>query len=98
MPSSSPFKLRLNYRNSLWMLEKNLPGAVGRFRAAVRLAIRKGLDWCAALVYLLTGKLDYARAVRDAHREVRRSGKVVFKGKYKAPPSGGLLIIKYLQK
>lgn len=57
-----------------------------------------GLDWCAALVYLLSGKLDYARAVRDAHREVRRSSKVEFKGKCKVPPSGGLVIIKYLQK
>lgn len=98
LPSNSPFKLRLNYRNSLWMLKKNLPGAVGRFRAAVRLAIRMGLDWCAALVYLMSGKLDYARAVRDAHREVRRSSKVEFKGKCKVSPSGGLVIIKYLQK
>ena len=96
LPSTSPFKLRLNYRNSLWMLKKNLPGAVGGFRAALRIGVRYVLDWCAAAVYLLSGKKPYAQAVVQAHREVRKSRTVPFRGRFRVRPDGGLLLIKYL--
>ena len=69
---SSPFKLKLNFRNGLLLLENNLPATVGPRRARGRIRARKILDCCAAIVYLLSGKTAYARAVRDAHREYRQ--------------------------
>lgn len=68
---SSPFKLKLNYRNGLLLLENNLPATLGPLRARRRICTRKILDSCAAVVYLLSGKAASARAVRDAHREYR---------------------------
>ena len=69
---ASPFKLKLNYRNGLLLLENNLPATIGPRRARGRIRMRKILDCCAAIVYLLSGKPANARAVRDAHREYRR--------------------------
>ena len=69
---SSAFKLKLNFRNGLLLLENNLPATVGPARARGRIRVRKILDCCAAIVYLLSGKAAYARAVRDAHREYRQ--------------------------
>jgi len=69
---SSPLKLKLNYRNGLLLLENNLPATLGPQRARRRICVRKILDSCAAVVYLLSGKAAYARAVRDAHREYRQ--------------------------
>ena len=69
---ASPFKLKLNYRNGLLLLENNLPATLGARRARGRIRMRKILDCCAAIVYLLSGKVAYARAVRDAHREYRQ--------------------------
>ena len=66
----SPVKLRLNYRNSLLMLLGNLPPTVGRAKARRRIAVRRGADWLAAAVYLLSGQTRSFRAVRQAHREV----------------------------
>ena len=68
---SSPFKLKLNYRNGLLLLENNLGATLGATRARRRICVRKILDCGAAIVYLLSGKSAYARAVRDAHREYR---------------------------
>ena len=68
---ASPFKLKLNFRNGLLLLENNLPATVGARRARGRIRMRKILDCCAAIVYLLSGKAQNARAVRDAHREYR---------------------------
>ena len=76
----SPFKLKLNFRNSLMLLSKNLqPTFEGRGmsprRAAAKagriLAFRRLLDFGSMLVYSLTGKREFARAVRDARREFR---------------------------
>lgn len=69
LPKESPFKLKLNYRNSLWMLRRNLPWAIGRGRAKCRIALRYVLDWASAFVYLLSGKPAFAKAVVQAHRE-----------------------------
>lgn len=68
---ASPFKLKLNYRNGLLLLENNLPATIGTRRARRRIRVRKILDCCAAIVYLLSGKPAQVRAVRDAHREYR---------------------------
>lgn len=89
LPNDSPWKLRLNYRNNLLLLENNLaktyalrllgagrpPEEAARkaCRSAKRtLFLRQALDGCSALVYLLTGKFDYVRSVREAHREFRK--------------------------
>jgi hypothetical protein len=69
---SSPLKLKLNYRNGLLLLENNLPATLGPARARRRICMRRILDSCAAVVYLLSGRADCARAVRDAHREYRQ--------------------------
>ncbi|MGM9753907.1 MAG: glycosyltransferase family 2 protein [Candidatus Cryptobacteroides sp.] len=73
LPNESAWKLELNYRNSLWMLQKNLPAAIGPMRAKCRIALRWMLDWGSALVYLLSGKPQLSAAVVRAHRQVRRS-------------------------
>jgi len=65
----SPLKLKLNFRNNLLMMTKNLPATIGRSRAAFRLFTRKTLDLVAALVYLLTLKPIMAKAVYEAHME-----------------------------
>ena len=88
----SPFKLELNYRNNLLLLENNLPSTVGGFRARVRILFRRLLDWVTAIVYQFTGKPDYARAVARGHRGYRslrqkdaysRSGRANISGYWK---------------
>ncbi len=81
LPAASPWKLRLNYRNNLLMLENNLARtyaldgcspekACRKARRTIRL--RMVLDGCSALLYLLTGRFRYFQAVVRAHREYRR--------------------------
>ena len=72
LPKESPFKLKLNFRNSLWMLRRNLPSTVGPARAFLKLTARRLLDWGSALIYLLGGHPDFAKAVVQAHREAAR--------------------------
>lgn len=79
LPNDSPFKLRLNFRNNLLLLENNLPAtfmATGsahpRFRTRRRIWVRMCLDGCSALVFLLEGKWDFFRTVVAAHSEYRR--------------------------
>lgn len=72
LPNESAWKLELNYRNSIWMLQKNLPLAIGPARARCRIALRWMLDWCSALVYLLSGKPAFAAAVLRSHRQLRQ--------------------------
>ncbi|MBR4133696.1 MAG: glycosyltransferase family 2 protein, partial [Bacteroidales bacterium] len=81
LPQSSPWKLKLNFRNGLLLLENNLArtfAAQGeRPKKALRHAgrvifWRKCLDGCAAAVYLLSGRKDYFKAVLEAHREARK--------------------------
>ncbi|MBR6933336.1 MAG: glycosyltransferase family 2 protein [Bacteroidales bacterium] len=78
LPSTSPWKLKLNFRNDLLMMENNLArtyasrGCRHPFgRAARTLFLRRILDGCSALVYLLTGNIPYFKAVLAAHREFR---------------------------
>ena len=73
LPNESPFKLRLNFRNNLLLLENNLPSTLqSRFKTRVRILARMCLDGLSALVYLLKGKRDFYRAVVQAHREYRQ--------------------------
>ena len=71
LPQNSPFKLKLNFRNSLLMLENNLPSTIGKAGARLRIFFRKILDGCAAAAWFLTLKGAYAKAVLDAHKEYR---------------------------
>lgn len=68
LPKSSPFKTRLNFRNNLAMLYKNLPST--RLRRVIRCRIV--LDWVAALKFLAQGHWGEFDAVRQAHQEFRR--------------------------
>ena len=88
LPNDSPWKLKLNYRNNLLMLQNNLAktyslqeireltpdkaAAKACRRARGTIFLRKCLDGCSALVYLLTGKKACFDAVREAHREFSR--------------------------
>ena len=72
LPNNSPRKLYFNYRNNLLMLYKNLPGNL-RWRL---ITIRKVLDFCSAMVYLLSFKWDWCKAVFEAHRDYRKLKKV----------------------
>ncbi len=83
LPNESPFKLRLNFRNNLLLLENNLPATIRaqhpgleekrcRRRARCRIFVRRCLDGASALVYLLTGRIAFFRAVVEAHREYRQ--------------------------
>ncbi len=91
LPNDSPWKLKLNYRNNLLMLQNNLartyslqaireltPDKAAEracSRATATIFIRQCLDGCSALVYLLTGHKEKFKAVKDAHREFRELGK-----------------------
>jgi len=80
LPPTSPFKLRLNFRNNLLMLENNFektcicggwtPGAARRKTRAL-ICFRLFLHFCAGIFYFCSGKTEYAKAVRTAHREWR---------------------------
>ena len=78
LPPTSPFKLKLNFRNNLLALEKNLAGTYitqglastnAERKAARFMRMRVFLDFCARIAYFCIGKPELARAVRDAHRE-----------------------------
>lgn len=63
LPPSSPRKTYLNFRNSLWMLAKNLPGRYLYPRILLRLA----LDTIAAVKFLSQGQYRDHWAVMKAH-------------------------------
>ena len=65
----SPYKVYLNFRNSLFMLYKNLPDK-GFSRV---LFIRKVLDGLAAAGFLLQGRPGYFRSVWKAHLSYYKS-------------------------
>ena len=73
LSNNSPFKLRLNFRNNLLLLENNLPATLGSHsKARRRILARMCLDGASALVYLVTGKWSFYRAVLQAHKEYRQ--------------------------
>jgi GT2 family glycosyltransferase len=69
LPYSSPLKTYLNFRNSLFLLYKNLPDR--RFNTV--LFIRKLLDGLAAVFFLLKGSLESVKAVWKAHMDYYRA-------------------------
>jgi hypothetical protein len=73
LPNNSPRKLYLNYRNNLLMLYKNLPTNV-RDR---KIFVRKCLDGISAMVYILSGRYSYFKAVLNAHRDFNKMKKDV---------------------
>ena len=72
LPKNSPQKLYLNYRNNILLPDNNLARTIGRRRAALRIFCRKLLDGCSAMVYLLSFRMDFFRAVWRAHRDASR--------------------------
>ena len=72
LPQSSPFKLKLNHRNSLLMLDNNLAATVGAREARRIMRGRRLMDCCAGAAYLLSGRFASLRALREAYREYRR--------------------------
>lgn len=68
----SPWKLELNHRNNLLLMENNLPATIGRARARIRICTRLLLDLGSSMVYLLSGRPEDFRAVARAHRGYRR--------------------------
>lgn len=63
LPNDNPRKLYFNYRNSLYMLHKNLP----RGRQVLTIFSRMVLDGLSAIAYLLKGKFSFFNAVLRAH-------------------------------
>lgn len=65
LPNNNPRKLYLNYRNNLFMLFKNLP----LLKVYTIIPLRMVLDLASAVVYLLTKRKDFAKAVINAHTD-----------------------------
>ena len=69
LPYDSFFKLYLNFRNSLFLLYKNLPDN----KLHKILLIRKLLDGFAAVIFLIKGNFNAVRSVWKAHRDFYKS-------------------------
>lgn len=63
LKESSPYKTFLNFRNSLWMLTKNLP----KRKLFSTLFIRLSLDGQAAIHFMLQGKFPHLWAILKSH-------------------------------
>jgi GT2 family glycosyltransferase len=79
LPYTSPFKTYLNFRNSLYMLYKNLPD--NRLQKVI--FIRKLLDGVAALMFLSKGDFVNFKSVWNSHMDYYRN-KQMLKEKRKA--------------
>ncbi len=82
LPSSSPRKTYLNFRNNLLMLHKNLPDGVRRGL----LFIRRLLDTAAWFRFMLAGDISNASAILRAHRDFRS-----MRSQYTSHPKENLL-------
>lgn len=71
LPAWSPMKTYLNFRNNLAMLYKNLSGP----RFAVVLMVRMATDSLRALSYLISGKMEFVKAIFNGHRDFWRMRK-----------------------
>jgi GT2 family glycosyltransferase len=69
LPYKSPFKTYLNFRNSLFLMYKNIDGSI----LGSTLFIRKILDGIAAVSFLLKGSFRSFMAVWKAHIDYYRS-------------------------
>ena len=68
LPNNSPRKLYLNFRNNLLMMYKNLPERTMRRIILTRMCV----DGIIGMVYLLTGKWSFFKAVLQAHKDFRK--------------------------
>jgi GT2 family glycosyltransferase len=69
LPYNSPFKTYLNFRNSLFLLYKNLPDK----KLYRILFIRKLLDGLAAIWFLINGSFESVKSVWKAHMDYYKS-------------------------
>jgi hypothetical protein len=65
LPYTSPFKTYLNFRNSLFLLYKNLPDN----KLHTILFIRRIMDGLAVIYFLMQGSFKSIRAVWNAHMD-----------------------------
>ena len=104
LPQDSPWKLQLNHRNNLLLLDNNLKPtfrargdspAIAGFKARAIIFMRMVLDAGSALVYLLQGKPADFKAVIEAHRGFRalRRKEESAAAKGKVPGYGNICII-----
>jgi GT2 family glycosyltransferase len=69
LPYNSPFKTYLNFRNSLFLLYKNLPD--NKLHSVI--FIRRVLDGLAAVFFLLKGSFASVKSVWNAHMDFYKS-------------------------
>ena len=80
LPQTSPWKLKLNYRNNLLMLENNLaktyalnmPAEKAWSKARRRITQRMLIDGLTGIAYLCLFKFSYFQSVIQAHKEYRQ--------------------------
>ena len=96
LAKSSPFKTYLNFRNSLYLLLKNLPVK----KLLLKFPARILLDWIATFKFLLEGNLHHGLAVIKAHFSVLYNLiKTLKKRKLiSAAPKSKLMIFEYYLK
>ncbi|MCI6153591.1 MAG: glycosyltransferase family 2 protein [Bacteroidales bacterium] len=68
LSSSNAKKVYLNFRNNLLMLYKNLPPKEGERLIQKRML----LDGLSAIMYLVKGKIKFAKAIYQAHQDFKR--------------------------
>lgn len=81
LPKSSPMKTRLNFRNNIWMLHKNLTDE--RINNVIRL--RMILDGVAAVKFLISGSTGEFMAVIKAHKEYRAGKEMITQKRSRLP-------------
>lgn len=69
LDANNPYKVFLNFRNNLMIIQKNLPLA----EAFIHLTIRFFIDLVALLQFLVKGKPEFAAAVSKAHVQFFRN-------------------------
>ncbi len=73
LSNNSPHKLFLNYRNSLYLLYKNLPNGTRPITIFTRMVI----DGISAIIYVLQGKFSSVAAVWKAHIAFWKTRKIM---------------------
>lgn len=69
LDAGNPFKVFLNFRNNLIIMQKNLPYP----EAIWRIALRMSIDFVAWLQFMVTGKAKFSIAISKAHYQFLRS-------------------------
>jgi len=70
----NPYKLLLNFRNNLMIMQKNLPV----FEAIIGITVRMFMDFIALIQFVYKGEFKFAAAVNKAHyqfvKNIRKTG------------------------